>query len=897
MSARFRNLLALASAVALGCHPMSDYRALTPGPRGVVVTPVRDYPFGDAVDVYRAALDLLYVDGEERPSIIVMHDSLRLLSGNLCRQCPSLWPGKSTMDTSTLNTFWTLPRVQPRIRNFGYNVPIHFLSYRESAEMWTAGQVYDSTHPRLPTEMPEGPDGEFRRRYPGAWGTSSFSLVGFNRAHTEALLEVRQICGTGCYSDELVFFRNVRGRWRPIERLTRDINAVWTHTRLRYRGPSGKNAGESQMLVDQLGIPLRPESKDAPGIYRAVLDSLYSFYGERPRTIVISGQHALTVDGLLPYKHQIDSSTRAAFRFLSAIPDWMHPSFSYRLPIAVLTNDSMQALHREGIPLEREANLHFANEETTPFWLAFRKHYPNAWGYVELSRIGYNPEHTQALVYASHHCGKGCLSGDVWFLTRKGEDWSVAEKLPRYGEAGWALDSLRYIGRGADPKNYRPRRAQGIVSSFETGAVLPFLDITFTGGPFLRTVRTDSTGRYALENLPFNSEVFFRVKCPISGRSDTVAGPYLMSHPGMDTTVNIDVQYRGCTHLNRADPLIAGATQTSTALDSSRLSPEVAGVYRGILDALYPLGVPERSPIMLEGFTSRRCVYCIEHEMPRLIRKGLIDPSTEANFAKVPPDTRAPPPFSYRRKIEVMPMWDLYWLGGSAARQWDAMRDAYPGVNAVISFAAVGFNDRSTEALVELHADSTGGADASETMLLKKTGSDWRVALRHVEREATSGEWRGSKCEAGDAPAQLPTRSELEKLGGVFSLIRTVRALSVGASREFRDQTDTVRVRLEPLKASPTRPNEFAARASVFDATGEPQDKIAAKFQLASGAATITFTERLPEGVMQLDGWLEELKILRVDDRGFAGSWFTANGPSVPWRGYFCAPPVSARSP
>ena len=641
------DLRPLVLVLALACHRTGDFGVLPPpGPRGLIEVPVRDYPFGDAVDVYRAALDLLYVDGEERPSIILMHDSVRILPGGVCRQCPMVWPGKSKVDTSTLNAFYARPRIQPRIRDFGYKIPIHFMTFQEQREIWNAGQAYDSVHPPLPGKQGEGPDGEFRRRYPGAWGTATFSLVGFNRMHTEALLELRHLCGSDCNSGEIVFFRKVQGEWVPIERLTRDVFAVWSHPSRRYRGPSGGKPGDSQMLVDQAGVPLRSEGKDAPGVYRAVIDSLYSFYGQHPRMVVMSGQHAVASEARLPYKHQIDSTTRAAFRFLSSIGD-RQPSLSYRMPIAVLTRDSMQVLDREGIPLQKEAVFRVGVEETTPFWLAFRKHYPGAWGYVELSRIGFNPEHTQALVSATHQCGNQCMSSDVWFLTRTGEVWSIAEKLPGYAEAGWLLDSLRYIGRGADPKNYGPRRAQGIVTSFETGAILPFVDITFSSsGEFSRTVTTDSAGRYAVEGLPFNSELDFRVKCPIPGRSDTMAGPYLMSHPGIDTTFNVQVQFRACTHLDRRHPLIGGAPKSSTASDSRPLSPELAGVYRGVLDALYPPGVPERGAIMLEGFTTRRCIFCVEPQVPLLIRKGLIDPSTVVNFETVRRDTVAPPPFS-----------------------------------------------------------------------------------------------------------------------------------------------------------------------------------------------------------------------------------------------------------
>ncbi len=479
MQVRFGNLFAL-TLLSVACHQPQDFGPLpAPGPRGFVTTPVRDYPFGDAVDVYRAALDLLYTDGEERASIIVMPDSVVPWLGRPCPRCPRFQPHQARMDTSTIEAFATMPPVQPRLRQFGYTVPIVFFSQQKFAEMGSAGRAYDSTHSRRPTEPQEGFAGEFRRRYPGAWGWAAFSMVGFNKAHTEALLEMRAFCGVACHSIEVVFFKKMRGRWQPIERLPGEVQ-VFNRLTLPYRGPIAKGAGQSVMVVDQHGDPRRSDSKDAPTIYRAVLDSLYSFYGEHPRKVVLSDQHPTTQGGLPPHESHVDSTTMAEYDFFSDISDRMNPTFSYRLPVAVLSSESRQALEREGVPLEREANLHFANEETSGFWLAFRNYYPGAWGYVELSRIAFNSEHTQALVLSVHHCGSNCENGDTWLLRREGERWSIVERMRRDDTSGWQLDSLRYLGRDADPKWYRSRRAHGVVSNAETGAVLPFLSVAFS---------------------------------------------------------------------------------------------------------------------------------------------------------------------------------------------------------------------------------------------------------------------------------------------------------------------------------------------------------------------------------------------------------------------------------
>jgi hypothetical protein len=541
--------LALASTLALACQPDYDYRDTVPGRRGIVETPVRDYPFGDAVDVYRAALDLLYIEGTERPRVIVLRDSAILRYGSPCPHCGWYYPHKSRIDTSTIEAFAKIPPVKPRLRKFSYEVPIHVLTNEELAEVWTAGQAYDSTHPN-PREMPQGYDREFLERHPGAWGSVDFSLVGFNRAQNEALLEVRQFCGIECHSIEVVFFRKVRYKWVPIERLPQEVQ-VWHRTLLRYRGPVGGDPGHSELLADQRGHRLRTNSKDAPGVYSAVLDSLYSFHGEKPRMIVISDEHAQSPAAApLPSKHQIDSATKAALTFQSAIRDRMNPRFSYNVPITIISYKSKDALDREGIPLEREAKLRVdEEEETNGFWLAFRSHYPGAWGYVELGRIAFNPEHTEALVLSTHRCGSQCAGTDVWLVTREGEKWSAVERTPGFQQNHWQLDSLRYIGLDADAKAYRPRRAHGVFSNAVTGAVLPSLDVTFQASQYAMSFKTDSAGRYTFENLPLNRRLAVKVKCPAgSSTTYTIPNPILSVRPGLDTTLNVAVDLRDCDH-------------------------------------------------------------------------------------------------------------------------------------------------------------------------------------------------------------------------------------------------------------------------------------------------------------------------------------------------------------
>jgi hypothetical protein len=174
-------------------------------------------------------------------------------------------------------------------------------------------------------------------------------------------------------------------------------------------------------------------------------------------------------------------------------------------------------------------------------------------------------------------------------------------------------------------------------------------------------------------------------------------------------------------------------------------------------------------------------------------------------------------------------------------------------------------------------------------MLLKRAGAEWRVALRNVGREATSGEWSGGKCEPTDAPDRAPVPSEIERLIGSFSIVR------VGASRELRGHTDSVRVRIDALKPSPRKRGAMVAGVERLDNGGTPEKKIAGALELEGNYAAITFTERLPEGVVQFDGWMEQYRILRTNGREFFGRWETSNGVGAASVGYFCARPATAK--
>ncbi len=865
------------------------------------------YPTGDAVGVYRAVLDLLYVDGNERPSYILLLDTARRQSGGPCPfACKQEWLHKSKIDTATILAYARPSRKSPRIIDFRYKIPIVHTSQDAFERITNDGYGYLADRPPDKVGALEAFWAGFRRKYPRAWGYVMLGKVGFNPQHTEALIGVYQVCGENCRSFESIFLKRFGKRWSVIERVPEYAEAYQTSGNQRYRGPAGERQDQSQLVaIDSRGSPPRPESGDAAKVYRAVLDSLYSFRGESPQSLVITETRAYDMTDLKAFRSRIDSSTIASFNFYSRVHDGFYPRFRYRKPITWIGQDAIKNLEREGVPLTRVA-VERMEDEQSPIWLAFHARYPRAWGYASLGRPGFNPRHTQALVLAQHFCGTSCVNTDAWFLARKGERWHVVERLAGDNQAALGTEGLRYLGRDADPRWYRPRRVQGVISNALTGEPLPSLDVAvYRQNKYFHTFRTDSAGRYTLEDLPMNGGMLLKVRCPIAARSDSLYGGDFGTRPGMDTTINVALDYRFCLHLNRAHPLIARWTRSGAVIDptypmaarapkSDRVidvahpSPADEAVYLGVLRALYPSGAYESGRIMLQAFTRASCNDCVDAETPRLVRSGAMDASTETNFARLPKEpVRLRPLAPYRRKLEVMAPEDRELFSGT--EEWDAIKDAYPGVRALVGFSRVGFNDSATTALVEVHTDSARASGAAEIMLLRRIGAEWRATLRHVEREATSGEWSAGRCEPGEAPGRGSNVAEIENLHGDFEIVR------VGASREFRGRTDSLRIRLDALGPSPRKGRGLVARAATLDASDKPEEKIAGTLEANGSSAAITFSRRLPEGMVQLDGWVEQYFILRTNGREFFGTWSTSNGPTVPLEGYFCARPAPGR--
>ena len=62
-------------------------------------------------------------------------------------------------------------------------------------------------------------------------------------------------------------------------------------------------------------------------------------------------------------------------------------------------------------------------------WISYYKRYPESTGFVMLSRIGFNTDRTQGLLYIGSRCGPGCGEINFLLLEKANGTWTTKKEL------------------------------------------------------------------------------------------------------------------------------------------------------------------------------------------------------------------------------------------------------------------------------------------------------------------------------------------------------------------------------------------------------------------------------------------------------------------------------------
>jgi hypothetical protein len=166
--------------------------------------------------------------------------------------------------------------------------------------------------------------------------------------------------------------------------------------------------------------PEKPDSTDY-AVYSSVLAQHYD--RGLPTPLIVLGESVDGPDDAVIDEHYrlmlqsalspLSAETVAALEGTQATPRPISAEMSLRRPYLIMSRavrDSLFVVCPGG-------------------WPRFAGKYPDARGYITLSRVAFDPERSQALVYSEDRCGMGCGEGTFLFLRRIAGGWKVTKKL------------------------------------------------------------------------------------------------------------------------------------------------------------------------------------------------------------------------------------------------------------------------------------------------------------------------------------------------------------------------------------------------------------------------------------------------------------------------------------
>lgn len=167
---------------------------------------------------------------------------------------------------------------------------------------------------------------------------------------------------------------------------------------------------------------------DEQAIYRAVVQKM--FVNERTEMVVIQAE----TTGCPFYENEEFGNERAHLEDFSASIKRFMPTVQTATLEDYLGKNKVSApllLTDPGIDyvlLGHSSVSHFFDAKIGSGWRGFYSKYPRSTGLLFFSRVGFNPEHNQAFLYAGQSCGGLCGFGSYVLLTKQGGQWAIEQE-------------------------------------------------------------------------------------------------------------------------------------------------------------------------------------------------------------------------------------------------------------------------------------------------------------------------------------------------------------------------------------------------------------------------------------------------------------------------------------
>lgn len=146
------------------------------------------------------------------------------------------------------------------------------------------------------------------------------------------------------------------------------------------------------------------------------------------RTFVTdSTAQVVVADSTLAFASELKYATELPRRLPGIGPELL-PSFAE----ANASRRALPGFPALSVPVVRVGEAGLARFRTggspDTYWEAFYAAYPDSPGLIRLSRVGFDPERQQALVFVSHVCGGRCGRGVYLLLSDASGSWEVIGK-------------------------------------------------------------------------------------------------------------------------------------------------------------------------------------------------------------------------------------------------------------------------------------------------------------------------------------------------------------------------------------------------------------------------------------------------------------------------------------
>ena len=546
---------------------------------------------------------------------------------------------------------------------------------------------------------------------------------------------------------------------------------------------------------------------EAEMVYRAVFDDVFRS-DEPPRTILVydSLGHGLArIDSLIPgapgYPPGFGRDALQSFLRVTGTGPHPHegrlewalapfPRFTHSISLTRIPGEVLAALRAsrqtDTILVLRNGSDPMLIEEE-PFWTAFRKQYPDAWGYTVLTRVGFNLQITDAFVQIMHRCYSDCTSVESVFLRKGSTGWAVLSRVlhREASSEGFPPGQLRYVGKGgwmraanaryererqrqvADSlrRHNAPRRIRGRVVNAQTGRGLaghPVYQLLVPDNNPDRVAVTDEQGLFTISD-PAIGGWHLSVQCSEwDGVDRSVADASFYVGQGTDTTVVFEARSLAPCWKRTIHPLQSGDEQSAAYSTSSFPGESDARIYEKILAAMFQAGA--KRPLLLAE-TVGRCsdgyAHCDGYEsLSILLREAVIDSATYRAFtAPLNPSTRFNPSFAKRNNLVLLTPAILAYFAEEAVAaraepgqyydpgaRWYGTVRAYPNASGILSFTRPAFNVDSTQSLVTVRWQRSVEKEETRSFLLERDDGEWRIERSDLEAEPLTAEFQGGRC-------------------------------------------------------------------------------------------------------------------------------------------------------